>query len=66
MVSHQIYNPNINEDFVMFLTSKSITCFIDGFTSRMKSSSNVYLLSKSAHIYWILDLESKMNSIWDL
>jgi hypothetical protein len=35
MVSHKNYNINVDVDFAMFLTSKLITCFIDGFTSRM-------------------------------
>src|ERR1700738_420510 len=55
----QNYNLNVNEDFVMFLTSKLITCFIDGFTSGIKSQSIAYLLIGSTHIYWILDLEVK-------
>ena len=42
MVSHKNYKLNVNEDFVIFLTSKSITFFIDGFTSRMKSQSFAY------------------------
>ena len=62
----QNYNLNVNEDFVMFLTSKLITCFIDGFTSGMKSQSIAYLLIGSAHIYWILDLEGEVHSIWGL
>ena len=66
MVSHKNYNLNVNEDFVMFLTSKLITCFIDGFTSGMKSQTIAYLLIGSAHIYWILDLEGEVHSIWDL
>ena len=57
---------NVNEDFVMFLTSKLITFFIDGFTFGIKSQSMAYLLSESAHIYWILDLVSEVHSIWDL
>ena len=36
---------------LIFLTSKLITFFIDGFTSGMKSQSTAYLLSGSAHIY---------------
>ena len=43
----------------MFLISKSITCFVNGSTSGMKSQSIIYLLSGSPHIYWILDLEVK-------
>jgi hypothetical protein len=53
MVSHKNYNFNINKDFVIFLTSKLITCFIDGFTSGMKSQSIAYLLIRSAQTYWI-------------
>jgi hypothetical protein len=63
MVSHQNYNLNVNEDFVMFLTSKLITVFIDCSTSRMKSHSMAYLLSGSAHIYWISDFISEVHSI---
>ena len=37
MVSHKTYNLSANEGLVMFWTSKLITCFIDGFTSKMKS-----------------------------
>ena len=66
MVSHKNSNLNVNEDFVMFLTSKLITCLIDGFTSRMKSQSIVYFLIGSAHINWILDLEGEVQSRWDL
>ena len=66
MVSNKNHDFNVDEDFVIFLTSKLITCFIDGFTSRMKSRSIVYLRIGSAHIYWILDLEGEVHSIWDL
>ena len=48
----------------MFLTSKLSVCFIDGFTSGMKSQSIAYLLIGSAHIYKILDLEGGVHSIW--
>ena len=37
----------------MYLTSRLITCFIDGFTFTMNSQSIAYILSGSAHIYWI-------------
>jgi hypothetical protein len=66
MVSHKSYDINANEDFVMFLTSKLITWFIGGFTLKMKSQSIAYLLDESEHIYWILDLEGEVHSIWDL
>ena len=59
----QNYNLDVNEEFVMFLTSKLVTCFIDGFTSGMKSQSIAYLIIGSAHIYWILDLEGEVHSI---
>ena len=62
----QNYILNVNEDFVNFFTSKLITCFIDGFTSGMKPQSIAYILIGSVHIYWILDLEGEMHSIWDL
>jgi hypothetical protein len=48
--------------FVMFFTSKLITCFIDRFASGMKSQSIAYLLIGSAHIYWILNLEGEVHS----
>jgi hypothetical protein len=46
------------------LTSKLITCFIDGFTSKMKSQSIAYLLNESEQLYWILDLEDEVHSIY--
>ena len=61
MVSHKNYNFNANEDFVMFLISKLITCFIVNFTSRVKSQSIAYLPRGSAHIFWILDLEGEVH-----
>ena len=50
--------------FILFLTSKLIVCFIDDFTLGMKSLSIAYLLSGSAHICWILDLDGEVHSIW--
>ena len=66
MISHKNYNLSANESFVIFLTSKLLTWFIDGFTSKMKSQSIAYLLYGSEHIYWIWDLENEVHSIWDL
>ena len=66
IVSHKNYNLNGSEGFVIFLTSKSITYFIDGFTLKTKAQLIAYLLNESEHIYWILDLESGVHSIWDL
>ena len=40
--------------------------FIDGFTLEMRSQSIYCLLSGSACMYWILDPESELHSIWDL
>jgi hypothetical protein len=51
MVGHNTYNFSANEAFVMFLTSKLFTCFIDGFTSKRKSQSIAYQLNGSEHIY---------------
>ena len=66
MVSHKNYNLSANEGFVIFLTSKVITCFICGFTLKMKSQPIAYLLNGSEDIYWILYLEREVHSIWDL
>ena len=66
MVSHKNHYLSVDKGFVNFLTSKLITCFIDGFTSKMKSQSIVYLLNGSEHIYWILDLQNGVHSIWIL
>ena len=66
MVSHKNHNLNANEDFVISLTPKLFTCFIGGFTLKMKSKSIAYLLNGSEHVYWILGLEDEVHSIWDL
>ena len=66
MVSHKNYNLSANEGFVIFLTSKLITCFIDDFTLKMKSRSIAYVLNGSEDIYWILDIEGEVHSTWDL
>ena len=66
MVSHKNYNLSTNEDFVIFLTSKLITCCIGGFTLKMKFKSIAYLLNGSEHIYWIWDLEDEVHLIWNL
>ena len=60
-VSHKNYNLSANEGFVMFFTSKLHACFIDGFTS---NQSIAYLLNESEHIYWTMDLENEVHSIW--
>jgi hypothetical protein len=59
MVSHQNYNLNANEGYVIFFTSRFTKCFIDGFTSKNKSQSIAYLLYGSEHMYWIWTLETK-------
>jgi hypothetical protein len=66
MASHKNYNIGASEGFVIFLTSELVTCFIDNFNLIMKSQSIAYLLNGSEHIYWILDLEDEVHSIWDL
>ena len=53
----------------MFLTSKLVPHFIDGFTSKFQNEN-----PKQFHIYYLevhmyildLDLESEVHSIWDL
>ena len=42
LVCHKNYNLSANEGFVIFLTFKLITCFIDGLTPKMKSQSIAY------------------------
>ena len=37
---------------------------IDGFTSKMTSQSIAFLLNESEHIYWTLDLQDEVHSIW--
>ena len=64
MVSHKNYNLSANEGFVKFMTSKLITCFIDSFASKKKAQSIAYLLIGSEHIYWIVDVENEVHSIW--
>ena len=66
MVSRKNYNLNAYEAFVIFLTSKLITCLIGGFTLTMKPQSIAHLLNGNKHIYWILDLEGEVHSTWDL
>jgi hypothetical protein len=64
MISHKNYNLNAKWGFCHFLASKLITCCIDRFTLRRKSQSIAYLLNESEHIYWMLDLENEVHSIW--
>ena len=59
MVSLNRYCLNVNEAFVMFLTSKLITCFIVGFTLKRKSQSIAYY-SLEVNIYigfWTLKMK---------
>ena len=51
---------------MLYLVSKLITCFISDFNSKTKSQSVASLLNGSEHIYWILDLEGGVHSMWDL
>ena len=51
MVSHIL---NATEDFVMFFDFQ-VACFIDGFTSGMKSQLIASLLSGSAHSMGFMD-----------
>ena len=56
-MSQKNYNLSANEGFVIILTSKLITCFIDSFTSKTKCQSIAYLLNENEHIYWISDTQ---------
>ena len=42
---------NANEDFVIFVTSKLVTCFVGDFTLKLKSQSIVYIMSGSEHTH---------------
>ena len=65
MVRYKNYNLNVNEEFVMFLTSKLITCFIDGFTSIMKSQSIAYLVIGSVlNMGYVDKRPSRMQGQW--
>ena len=61
LVSHINYNHGANEVFVIFFTSKLITCFIDAFTSKMASQSIAYLLNESECMYKILKLKDEVH-----
>ena len=68
MVRHKNYNSNANEGFVMFLTSKLITCFIDDFTSKRKSQSIAYY-SMEDNIYigfWTLTMKCTQHGLHGL
>ena len=62
-VSHTNLNLNANEGFVMNMTSKLMTCFMNNFTSKKESQSIAYLLNGSGHIYWILDLDTMSSAL---
>jgi hypothetical protein len=52
MASRKNYNPNVDEDFVIYFTSILFTCLMDDSTSGMKSQSIIYS-------------QSEVHSIWD-
>jgi hypothetical protein len=67
MLSHKNYDLNANEGFVTFLTSKLSTCFIDGFTLKMKSQSITCLLNKSEHAhigFWTLKMKCTQYGLY--
>ena len=65
MVSRKKYNLNANEGFVIFLTSKLITCFIGGFTLIMQPQSIAHLLNgMSTYIgFWALRVK-RTQFLW--
>ena len=68
LVSHKNYNFGANEGFVMFLTSKLFTCFIDSFTSKRKSQSIAYLLIGSEYTYigfWTLIMKCTQYGLYE-
>ena len=64
MVSLKNDNLSASEGLVIFSTSKLLTCFIAGFTSKVKSRSVVDLLNGNEHINWILNLDDEVHSMW--
>ena len=48
------------------MTSKLIACCIDGSLREWNPCQSLILLNENEDIYWILDLESEVHSIWDL
>ena len=64
IVSHKNYNLSVNEGFVIFLTSKLIKCFIDGFTLKMKSQSTAHLLNESKHVFWTLKMKRTQYGLY--
>ena len=52
----------------MFLTSKLIACFIDGFTSKRKFQSIVHLLNMNWNIYigfWTLKMKCTQYGLYE-
>jgi hypothetical protein len=66
MVTHKNYNLNVEDDIVICLTSKLVTCLIDGVTLEMKSHAIASLLSGSGHVYQIMNCEYEVHLIWIL
>ena len=60
MVSDTKYYLSANEG----IDSKLVTCFIGGFTLKRKFQTIAYIFNGSKHIYWILDLDNEVHSIW--
>ena len=58
------YSLNTNEDFIIFLISKLITYFIDGFILGMKSQNCLFYQVVVQDIHWFLNLEGEVHSIW--
>ena len=66
MVSHKNYDLSANEDFVIFLTSKLITCFIDDFTSKIISQPIAYY-SMEVNVYigfWTLKMKCTLFGLY--
>ena len=67
MASHN--NLNLGAwGFCMFLTSKLITCFIDGFTSKREFQSIVHLLTMNWNIYigfWTLKMKCTQYGLYE-
>jgi hypothetical protein len=65
MVSHKIYNLNANEGYVIFLTSKLITCLmIDGCTLDYPGELLIYSVEVNIYIgFWTLKVKCTQYGI---
>jgi hypothetical protein len=66
MVNHKFLNLGANESFVMFSTSKLITCFIDALTLKRNSQSIAYYsMEMNTYIgFWTLKMKCTQYGLY--